>query len=241
MGTRLLTTELKAQDQIFLQFLTMTDNKNLPTTSTLGKTRSMTNSNNMAVIKEKMSTFVGEKTNALTDISQATAKMLMTHYDIQDTNIINATWLSLVDPENYNRKRDFIKSFDSTAKCALKDLQPFKMLFTEKNGNKMFTTENLAALFSNLEKLNTVSNTVLQSLILMAAITLSRKKPEGLKMKIPTSVLTQSLNKNEIRKRLSFLLTLSQVLYHKSKTFDQLEQKKITKMHKDLIKIVDEF
>merc|ERR1712142_1119892 len=154
-----------------------------------------------------MSPFVGVKTNALTDISQA-------------TNIINTTWLSLVDPENYNRKKDFIKSFDSNNKCALRDLQTFKMLFTEKNGTKMFSTENLAALFSNLEKLNAVSNTVLQSLILMAAIILSRKKPEGLKLKIPTSVLTQTLNKNEIQKRLSFLLTLSQVLYHKGKTFE---------------------
>jgi len=217
----------------------MADKKNISSPS-LGKTRSMTSSNTMALIKEEMTPFVGDKANCLTDICQATAQMMVTYYDIQDRNIIDATWLSLVEPENYNRKKNFVKGFNSDTKNALKDLQPFKMLFTEKNVTKLFTTDNVTTLFANLEKLNMVANSVLQSLILMSAITLSRKKPESLKMRIPACHLT-GLNKTEIQKRLCFLLTISQVLFHKSNTFNDLQHKKINKMHKDLVKIVAEF
>ena len=78
----------------------------------------------------------------------------------------------------------------------------------------------------------------------MAAITLSRKKPEGLQMKIPRSVLTvtESLNKSDIRKWLVLLLAISEGgLYKASQTFDKKELKKITKINKDLKKIQDEY
>ena len=95
------------------------------------------------------------------------------------------------------------------------------------------------ALFSNLEKLDMVSNAALQSLILVSAITLTKRKPEGLKMKMPSGSI-QDLSKTEIKQRLSYLLTISQVLFHKSHSFVKLDQKKVARMHKDFIKIVGE-
>ena len=77
-------------------------------------------------------------------------------------------------------------------------------------------------------------------MILVSAITLNKKKPEGLMIKIPSGSI-QGLSKTEIKQRLSYLLTISQVLFHKSHSFDQLDQKKFVKMHKDLIKIVGEY
>ena len=216
-----------------------TDLKNNSMSPSMGKTRSKTDINNLKVVKEEMSPFVGEKMTSLMEISEATTMMIMSHYGIQDNDIIKTAFMSLVEPENYNRKTSFTKSFGSI-KAALKELQPFQMLFTEKNTTKMYSKDNIMALLSNLEKLNMVSNAALQSLILVSAITLTKKKPEGLKMKMPSGSI-QGLSKTEIKQRLSYLLTISQVLFHKSHSFDKLDQKKVFKMHKDLIKIVGEY
>ena len=59
-------------------------------------------------------------------------------------------------------------------------------------------------------------------------------------MKRPSGSI-QDLSRIGVKKRLSFLLTISQVLFHKSKDFDQLDNKKMSKMQKDLIKIVGEY
>ena len=216
-----------------------TDLKNNSTSPSMGKTRSKTDLNNLMIVREEMSPFIGEKKNILMEISEATTMMIMSHYGIQDKDIINTTFMSLVEPENYNRKTSFTKSFGSI-KTPLKDLQPFQMIFTEKNMTKMCSRDNIMALFSNLEKLDMVSNAALQSLILVSAITLTKKKPEGLKIKMPSGSI-QGLGKTEIKQRLSYLLTISQVLFHKSHSFDKLDQKKVAKMHKDLIKIVGEY
>ena len=216
----------------------MTEQKN-SSSSPLGKTRSKTDLHSLQMLKEEMSHFLGEKKNPLMDISEATAMMLMSHYDIQDQDIINTTYMSMVDPENYNRKTSFTKNYGSI-KTYLKEIQPFQMLFSEDDITKMYSKDNIMALFSNLEKLDMVSNVALQSLILVSAITLAKKKPEGMKMKMPSGSI-QGLSRIEVKKRLSFLLTISQVLFYKSKDFTQVDDKKVSKMQKDLVKIVGEY
>ena len=114
------------------------------------------------------------------------------------------------------------------------------MMFTEKNLNKLYTVDNIMALFSNLEKLDMVANTVLQALILISAISLTKQNPNGLKIKIPPASV-QNLTKSETRRRLSFLLTISQVLFYKSKSFAKLDEKKMSKMQRDLLKIVGDY
>ena len=108
----------------------------------------------------------------------------MSHYGIQDKDIINTTYTFLVEPENYNRKTSYIKNYGSI-KTPLEEILPFQILFSEKNITKLYSKDNIMALFSNLEKLDKVSNAALRSLILLSAITLSKKKPEGMKMKMP--------------------------------------------------------
>ena len=49
------------------------------------------------------------------------------------------------------------------------------------------------------------------------------------------------MSRTEVKKRLSFLLIISQVLFHKSKDFTQVDDKKVSKMQKDLVKIVGEY
>ena len=44
----------------------------------------------MAQIEEEMAPFVGNNTSFLTDLSKATAQMMLTHYDIQDRNILTS-------------------------------------------------------------------------------------------------------------------------------------------------------
>ena len=207
--------------------------------SSIGKTRSKTDINTFQLIKDDMSPFLGEEKNSMLDISEATAMMLISHYNIQDVDIVNTAFMTMVDPDNYNRKTSFTNKFGSI-KPALNELQPFKILFSEANMSELYAKDNIKALFSNLEKLDKVSNAALQSLILVFAISITKKKPEGLKMKVPVGTL-QGLSKAEIKKRLSFLLTISQVLFHKSKTFDLADDKKVSKMNRDLTKIVMEF
>ena len=91
--------------------------------------------------------------------------ILMTHYNIQDKDIIDTTSMALVDPENYNRKTSFTKQFGN-AKTSLKNLEPFQILFSDKNMSEILSKDNITALFFNLDKLDMVPNNVLQSLIL---------------------------------------------------------------------------
>eukprot|EP00092_Neocalanus_flemingeri_P060532 GFUD01072568.1.p1 GENE.GFUD01072568.1~~GFUD01072568.1.p1 ORF type:complete len:101 (+),score=33.20 GFUD01072568.1:215-517(+) len=100
------------------------------------------------------------------------------------------------------------------------------MLFSEKNMDKMFSKDNITALFSIIEKLDVVPIVALQSLILESAISVTKKKPAG---------------RLSMKSRLSFLLTLSQVLFDRSKSFQHVENKKVAKMHKDLQKIVADY
>ena len=44
----------------------------------------------MAQIEEELAPLVGNNTNHMTDLCQATAKMMFTHYDFQDKNILHA-------------------------------------------------------------------------------------------------------------------------------------------------------
>ena len=111
------------------------------------------------------------------------------------------------------------------------------MLFSEAN---MFELIKALALYSDLEKLDKVSNAALQSLILVFAISITKKKPKGLKMKVPVGTIPD-LSKADIEKRLALLFIISQVLFHKSKTFDLADEKKMFKMNMDLTKIVIEF
>ena len=108
--------------------------------------------------------------------------MIISHFGIQDKDIINTTFLSLIEPENYEGKPSFTKSVGSV-KTSLKELQLFQMLFTEKNISKIYSEDNILAMFS---KLNMVSNTALMSFVLVSAITLTKKKPTGLKIKMPS-------------------------------------------------------
>ena len=73
--------------------------------------------------------------------------------------------MALVDRENYDRKTSFTKQFGNV-KTSLKDLEPFKILFLDKNMSEILSKNNITALFSNLDKLDIVPNIVLQSLIL---------------------------------------------------------------------------
>jgi len=202
----------------------------------LGKTRNKSHQNSFNLVKEEMSPFVGEKRSSLMDISEATALMLISHYNIQDENILRTTYMMTTDPENYQRKTSFTKKF-MVVKSSLKDLVPYQMLFSEKNSRKLFSKDNIKALFQDLEKMDMTSNVALQSLILVSAISLTKKKPEGMKMKVPTGPIKR-LSKTNVKKRLSYHLTISQVLFYKSKDFEKVVVKKISKMHKDLLKIV---
>ena len=51
----------------------------------------------------------------------------------------------------------------------------------------------------------------------------------------------EDLCTTENKRSLSFLLIFSDVLFHKSKSFDQVDDKKINRMRKDLIKSVMAF
>ena len=121
---------------------------------------SKTNLNNLTIVKK-------EKTTSM-EMSQATAMMIMSHCGIQDNDMINSTFMSLIEAENYNRK--------PSIRTPRTELQPFRIHITEKNISKMHSEDNIMAMFSNLEKLDTVSNTALKSLILVSAITLTKKK-----------------------------------------------------------------
>ena len=134
----------------------------------------------------------------------------------------------------YKKKRNYNRFL------IFKTCIPLIHLLSKDVITKMFSKDNIMALFSNLEKLDRVSNVTLQSLILVSAITLAKKKPEGMKMKMPSGSI-QGLSRIEVKKRLSFLLTISQVLFHKSKDFTQVDDKKVSKMQKDLVKIVGEY
>ena len=114
------------------------------------------------------------------------------------------------------------------------------MLFSEDDNFKKYSKENIPNLLSNMEKLDMVLNVALQSLILDSASSLSKTKPEGLKKKM-LSGSVQDLSRTDVKKKLSFLLTISEVLFHKGNSFDQYNDKKITKMHKDIIKIIGEY
>jgi len=218
-----------------------TDNETTKSSSSpsLGKTRSLTASKTLEQLKDKMSPFLGIDNSPLTNLSEATTSMLLFYYNIDEQDIINTTMMSMVDNSSYNRKTSFNVKFGGIKMC-LKELNSYKMMFTEKNLSKLYTTDSIMALFSNLEKLDMVTNTVLQALILMSAISLTKKKPEGLKIKIPPANV-QNLTKSETRRRLSFLLTISQVLFYKSKSFAKLDEKKLSKMQRDLLKIVGDF
>ena len=90
----------------------------------------------------------------------------------------------------------------SSLETSLKDLEPFQ-LFSNKNMSKILSKDNITALFSNLEKLDMVPNIVLQSLILGSdsAISLTKKKPAGLKVKVPAGPL-KGLSRVIVKKRL---------------------------------------
>ena len=64
--------------------------------------------------------------------------ILMTHYNIQDKDIIDTTFMALVDPENYNRKTSFTKQFGNV-KTSLKNLEPFQILFSDKNMSEIYS------------------------------------------------------------------------------------------------------
>ena len=68
---------------------------------------------------------------------------------------------------------------------------------------------------------------------------LARTKPRGLKLKLPGRK-SLGLTKPDIKKELNIITVLSDILYQKSKTFDNF-QSKINKIHKDLHKIVSNF
>jgi len=217
-----------------------TDNETTKASSpSLGKTRSKTASNTLEQLKDEMSSFLGNNNGPLMNLSEATTSMLLFYYNIDEQDIINTTMMSMVDNSTYNRKTSFNAKFGGI-KMSLKELNSYQMMFTEKNLNKLYTVDNIMALFSNLEKLDMVANAVLQALILMSAISLTKKKPDGLKIKIPPASV-QNLTKTETRRRLSFLLTISQVLFYKSKSFAKLDEKKMSKMQRDLLKIVGDY
>merc|ERR1739844_811922 len=220
MGFRVqATTELTKPPQVF----TMTDDI-------------------IAQIEEEMAPFVGNNTNYMTDLCQATAKMMLTHYNIQDRNTLQTTWLSLGEPENYAMANDTLA--DDT-KNALKYLQFVAPLFPVMNETRPFQGTCLSYLdgFMNWMDgwLNEVAKCVLQALILMSVATLSRKKPEDLEMEIPEGYASiQNLSQEEFERRMQLLIVISQLLYNKSNTFLQEDQEKIKKMHKDCIKMVTE-
>jgi len=194
---------------------------------------------------EKVSPFLGEdfeeektfnKNMSLMDLIRNNVMMLTSHYKIENQDVINTAALALSNPENFERNPSFNNKFGHI-KSSLKELEPFQRLILEEDLGKMFTIQTIKDMFSNLENLDMTANAALQSLILTTAICLTRKMPSGLKMKVAWS----GLRKIEIQKRLSLLLTVSQILHQKSKDFRKLETNKYDKMHKDLLKIVSDF
>ena len=193
----------------------------------------------MAQIEEELAPLVGNNTNHMTDLCQATAKMMFTHYDFQDKNILHAAWLSLVEPENYTSLVGGDTLTENT-KDALKYLQAVTSLFPVMGDTTPFQGTCLSCLDGFLGSMNVESRCVLQALILMSTAALSKKKPEGLDMEIPEWDVIQNLSQEEFERRMAFLLVISHLLYIKEDGVDQQDQEKINKMHKDCLKIVTE-
>jgi len=220
-------------------------NKSKPKKTSIKRSPSKNSITNIDSIMEAVSPFLGEDFKekktfnvkmSLMDLTRNNAMMLISHYKIENQDVINTAALALSSPENYKRKTSFNNKFGNI-KSSLKELEPFQKLILEDDLGKMFTKKPIRDVFSNLENLDMAANAALQSLILTTAICLTGKMPAGLKMKVSRS----GLSKLDVQRRLSLLLSVSQVLYQRSKDFKKLETNKFDKMHKDLLKIVSDF
>jgi len=101
---------------------------------------------------------------------------------------------------------------------------------------------NLAELFHSADELELAANGALQSMLLVSAMQLTGKKPSGLRMdvRLPKNK-SSGLTRAEIKERISCIVSLSEILFHKGQTFQDFEVAKFQKLHKDLIKIATEF
>merc|ERR1712080_203076 len=195
---------------------------------------------------DNVTPFLGAETNQKTAHPQISMKnfskmgvsMLMAHYKVADQNILNTTALAMSDMDSSMKSN--IQSKLGNITDSLQSLAPYKKLFKEKDTSKLFSQEGSMKLLSHLGDLDMAANAALQTEILVSAMTLTGKKPAGLKMDLPSSKKT-GLNRMEVRKRLSLLLTMSEILHQKSKTFNSPEANKMERLHKDLFKLVADY
>merc|ERR1712080_671359 len=176
---------------------------------------------------------------SLQSFSMAAVSLLMAHYKVADQSILNTTAPAMSDMDA-NKKTNIKKKLGDIVD-SLESLEAYKQLFTEKNTMKLFSQEG-SKLLDHLEDLDMAANASLQTQILVSAMSLTGKKPAGVKinLKLPCSKAS-GLIRMEVKKRLNLLLTISEILYQKSKSFKSAESKKMEKVHKDLIKIVSDY
>merc|ERR1712080_302423 len=198
------------------------------------------------ILLDNMTPFLGAEMNQKTAHPQISMKnfsimgvsMLMAHYKVADQNILNTTALAMSDMDSSTKAN--IQSKLGNITDSLESLAPYKQLFKEKDTSKLFSQEGSKKLLAHLGDLDMAANAALQTEILVSAMTLTGRKPAGLKMDLPSSKKA-GLNRMEVRKRLSLLLTMSEILHQKSKTFNSPESNKMKRMHKDLFKLVADY
>merc|ERR1712080_314900 len=160
-------------------------------------------------------------------------------------NIVSTTALAMSDMNSIAKTRtksqDFQNKLGNIAD-SLKSLEPYQQLFKEKDTMKLFSQEGSKKLLGHLEDLNMAANVALQTQILVSAMSLTGKKPAGLKidLKLPSSKKS-GLTRMEVKKRLSLLITMSEILHQKSKSFTSFEGKKMENIHKDLLKLASDY
>ena len=91
----------------------------------------------------------------------------------------------------------------------------------ENHQKKQPSKNTKKASSQNLEKLNMVSDTALQSLTLSHAICLSKKRPRGIEPKV-TVGSTQDLKKIDPKQTVSLPLNITKVLLYETKTYEQM-------------------
>jgi len=176
---------------------------------------------------------------SLQDFSKTSASLLMSHYKVEDEDVLNTTALAMTDVLSNSKKTSFRNRF-GRIRSSLESLEPYQQLFKEKDSMKLLSQRSTKRLMGHLEKLDMTANAALQTLILVSAMNLTGVKPSGLKMdlKLPSSN-SSGLSKTEVKKRLRLLTTISEILYQRMKSLQDAGH--FHRIHKDFIKIVTGF
>ena len=149
-------------------------------------------------------------------------------YNIQDKDIIDTTSMALVDLENYNRKTSFT---NHKAVWKHQDFTEGSWAFPDPLLRQEHDRDTLQGQHHSpdlqLREAWHGAQYCFPDMILGWAISLTKKKK---RVKVPAGPL-KGLSRVDVKRRPSFLLTISQVLFHRSKSFQQIEDKNVAKMN----------